>query len=502
VSDDLATGVFYNPDLELASIALDGPDRLRAAWTLRRGDGHVEALVGRAGSTGPWQMDLGRAAVSYRAELVPVGGSAAAARESASLAIRSIARWVDAALEAHPAGSLGASLAGPRGDALVLDPRGLRALLAPELREGHDFGPWRFEDLTLGGYDRTRDRTSPDLVLFFEHRIDRRPLRLFVLPLADAPGAVAHGAHLALVHEPGSGVDHPDAAALVALLGLLLRLRDTPDRAFTLPDPTAPAWAVRAPEGETGARLADLSDRGYTVLPGLLTPAELSRGRALIDDARRAAGAPDVWNLGNLPNRDALFRDIVQHPRILALVEALLGDDCVLSGTYARVSAPGAGHQPLHRDTDLWGPSMDGLVEPLGVTIGLLFDDFARVTGGTRVVPRSHVDRALAERDGAVHVEAPAGAGVAWDMRVLHGGSENLGASPRRAVFVTYVRSWIKPQADSRRSTSPEVLAEASPTLLRLLGFQRQSTVEASDGSASIVPARGATAFYGYRGDG
>ena len=44
------------------------------------------------------------------------------------------------------------------------------------------------------------------------------------------------------------------------------------------------------------------------------------------------------------------------------------------------------------------------------------------------------------------------------------------------------------------------MLAAASSTLLRLLGFQRQPTVEAGDGRSIIVPARGATAFYGYRG--
>jgi fumagillin biosynthesis dioxygenase len=496
VPDDLASCVLWNADLELASITLDDPDRLRVVWKARRGDGRVEALVGRAGSAGPWQMHLGRAAVSYRAHL---DGEGAALHDSASLAIRGVARWVDGAIAAHPAASLEGSLAGPRGDGLVFDHLGLRTMLAPELREGRDFGPWRFEDLCLGGYARTLDRTLPDFVLTFEHRIDARALRLFVLPRAHAPRAVAHGAHLALVHEAGSGVDHPDAAPLVSLLGLLLRLRDTPDRAFTLRDPSAPAWATRAPEGESAAHLAGVAERGYTVLPGLLTADQLARGRAILDEARGAAGTPEVWNLGNLTNRDALFRDLVQHPRILEIVETLLGDDCVLSGTYARVSGPGGGHQPLHRDTDLWGPSMDGFGEALGVTFGVLFDDFSRETGGTRVVPRSHVDRALGEPDGVVHVEAPAGAAVAWDMRLLHGGSENLGASLRRGVFVTYVRSWIKPQTDSRRSTDGEVLAGASSTLLRLLGFHRQPTVEAGEGSALIVPARGATAFYGGR---
>jgi ectoine hydroxylase-related dioxygenase (phytanoyl-CoA dioxygenase family) len=86
---------------------------------------------------------------------------------------------------------------------------------------------------------------------------------------------------------------------------------------------------------------------------------------------------------------------------------------------------------------------------------------------------------------------------VLFDLRLLHGGATNYGDAPRRAVFAMYVRGWIKPMVDGRRSTPRDVIDTATPTLRRLLGFERQPVVIAENGRWAIEAAPGATSFYG-----
>ena len=59
------------------------------------------------------------------------------------------------------------------------------------------------------------------------------------------------------------------------------------------------------------------------------------------------------------------------------------------------------------------------------------------------------------------------------------------------------MRGWVKPHSDHRRSTDRAIVDAASPTLVRLLGFHRQSSVDALDGRSLVVQAPGATDFYG-----
>jgi ectoine hydroxylase-related dioxygenase (phytanoyl-CoA dioxygenase family) len=92
---------------------------------------------------------------------------------------------------------------------------------------------------------------------------------------------------------------------------------------------------------------------------------------------------------------------------------------------------------------------------------------------------------------------APAGSCVAFDLRLVHRGGANRSSAPRRVVFASYVRSWVKPHTDHRRSTDRAIVDAASPTLVRLFGFHRQSCIDTVDDRSLVVGAPGATDFYG-----
>ncbi|MFO0603239.1 MAG: phytanoyl-CoA dioxygenase family protein [Polyangiales bacterium] len=242
--------------------------------------------------------------------------------------------------------------------------------------------------------------------------------------------------------------------------------------------------------------LAALARDGHVTLRGALPSDAIARMRARIDESIARDGARDVYLWDNLTSHDEVFREMATHPRVLAIVESVLGPDCVLSGTIARTPAPGAAAQNLHRDTEFWSPSMTAIDAPLGLNALFAVDAIRADNGATLAVPRSH--RLDAPRGApAVPIELAPGDCLLFDLRLVHGGGANVSNELRRAVFAMYVRSWIKPMVDGPRSTPPEVARAASPTLRRLLGFEKQPVRVTPEGRWEIVPAPGATSFYG-----
>src|SRR5207248_4165852 len=148
---------------------------------------------------------------------------------------------------------------------------------------------------------------------------------------------------------------------------------------------------------------------GWIVMPDALDADQLASARAFVDaeNARESPRNLERFFL-NLTNRHAFFRDLVQHPRLLAFADALLGDDCILNATCARTIWPGAPAQTLHRDTSAWWPSMPWLPATLGISVAWPLDDLVDDNGATRCVPGSHRREAIDPGAADVPMIAPA----------------------------------------------------------------------------------------------
>jgi fumagillin biosynthesis dioxygenase len=253
------------------------------------------------------------------------------------------------------------------------------------------------------------------------------------------------------------------------------------------------------PATATQHHLQELREQGFTIMEGAMSPDQLTRARAAIDRLNNAPGAaPESARLRihvNLTNRDEVFRELVQHRGLLDVIEPILGEDCILSGVNHHTVYPGTKAGMIHRDRMIWGPSLFWMDQPVGINVGWAFDDFTLENGATLIQPGSHLDPHITG-DPQTPVIVPAGSFFLFDDRTFHRSGENCSSAPRRSAFVFYIRSWLKPQTDHKRSTSSEIITSASPTLLRLLGFQRQSPIEYNDSRSVIVPATGATWFY------
>lgn len=244
----------------------------------------------------------------------------------------------------------------------------------------------------------------------------------------------------------------------------------------------------------------ELRTQGYTVFHDLISKPQLQAMRRAIDAhvARTSElRGGQIYHGVNLVTWDPAFAEVAADPLLLATFEGLIGDDCILSSCNLGARVPGCEKQGLHRDTGIWGGSMPFMPFPVGMQTAWCIDDFTLENGATRLIPGSHIDPApVGERTG-IQMVAPAGSVIAFDCQAYHAGEANHSQALRRGVLTLYIRSWLKPQTDHKRSYPTEQLASASPQLLRLLGFNRQSPVESPDGRSTIIMAPGATAFYG-----
>ncbi len=247
----------------------------------------------------------------------------------------------------------------------------------------------------------------------------------------------------------------------------------------------------------------ELRTQGFTVFRNVISPAQLAAMRAAIDRNIARNIAENVELHGgqihhgvNLVTWDQAFCEVAADPLVLATVEGLLGDDCILSSCNLGARVPGCEAQGLHRDTGIWGGSMPFMTFPVGIQTAWCIDDFTEENGATLLIPGSHCDPAPVGGRSGVKMTAPAGSIIAFDCQAFHAGGANTSAKLRRGVLTLYIRSWLKPQTDHKRSFPTERLASSSPALLRLLGFRRQSPVELPDGGSNIIMAPGATAFY------
>jgi len=90
--------------------------------------------------------------------------------------------------------------------------------------------------------------------------------------------------------------------------------------------------------------------------------------------------------LADLVNKGIIFDIFYTHPRVLAGIEAVLGQHYKLSSLNYRAAKPGRGLQKLHVD---WKNTVVSGSYKVCNSIWLL-DDFTEYNGATRIVPKTH----------------------------------------------------------------------------------------------------------------
>jgi len=143
------------------------------------------------------------------------------------------------------------------------------------------------------------------------------------------------------------------------------------------------------------AACAEIRARGYTLIPEFLDAGRLARVRAVLD---RELGAHRGRNnfeghaterVYTLVARDAVFQEVIEDPRALALCDALLDPNYLLTGSLAICIHPGESPQPWHVDDAFYPLPRPRPMVSFSTIVAV--DDFTAENGGTEVIPGSHL---------------------------------------------------------------------------------------------------------------
>jgi len=240
---------------------------------------------------------------------------------------------------------------------------------------------------------------------------------------------------------------------------------------------------------DLGTRVAEAVEaEGYAIVTDLI---DVELCRKLVDDIDRietdhpiAYGANDfegfqTRRIFNLISRGERFRDLVIGDRILAIVEAILGEGILLSGTTSMNIGPGETPQLLHAD--------DGMITlprphpATMVTTMWALTDFTDESGATRIVPGSH-RRVEMPRPGEDH-ESIAAEMLAGSVMILHastwhgGGANTTDSVQRYGLSIQYVAGWCRQQQNLMLGTDREVVASYPRKLQELIGYSMYRNV-------------------------
>lgn len=252
----------------------------------------------------------------------------------------------------------------------------------------------------------------------------------------------------------------------------------------------------------------ELDEQGYTILEDLLTPDQVEQAIEALKESYTeqhvSAHEPGTLRTHNLTARAAIFREIIQLPRLVACMEYLLGPDYILSDMGARSPLPGIAAQGLHRDGGLFVPNPPYNVHsvlPIAAQSMIALAEFTADNGATRLVPESHcknIDpQSVATAEEQLFTCKP-GTTLVYDNRIIHGGGANTTDDIRYAIQGFCCRGSMRPFCDHTRSIAPELVAQATPLLRRLWGFESQSAWEESPRNFRIIEAEGAKPRFDY----
>ncbi len=242
-------------------------------------------------------------------------------------------------------------------------------------------------------------------------------------------------------------------------------------------DPTV--WST-APGPMDSAELAAHDTGGYTIIPDLLSPAEvqtlwqelgrLSADPNLAQDERTIVEkqSNEVRSIFEVHLISDLIAELVRDPRLLDRARQILGSDVYVHQSRVNYMPGFAGKGFYwHSDFETWHAE-DGMPSPRAVSISLALTDNYPFNGGLMVMPGSHRTfvpcvgetpdnhykeslkeqeigvpgqadlTTLASSRGISQFTGPAGSALMFDSNIMHGSGNNITPFPRSNVFVVF----------------------------------------------------------------
>ena len=224
--------------------------------------------------------------------------------------------------------------------------------------------------------------------------------------------------------------------------------------------------------------LLEMEVYGFTLLEGVLNPEEVFHLKECLIRCYDRTGHEQNFmgtagHVTNLPTQDPLFFPLLDHPKILPILEAILGKNLILGSLNARIARPADGEQSFHTDI---GAELLNPASPVMCNTVWMLDDFSPRNGSTRIVPGSHKSGLAGPPEGfavqhVFEVTAKAGSVLVFNGQCWHAGGNNQTEVNRHALFGHYRKSSLIFQVDPHDGFPPEwydLLSQRQRELLRM----------------------------------
>ena len=257
--------------------------------------------------------------------------------------------------------------------------------------------------------------------------------------------------------------------------------------------------------GTSASDLAELDAHGYVVIQDLLPAPVLDTIRAVLRPhlAAELMGRNDfeghrTQRVYALVGLHRIMQDLVEHPRILAICDALLQSNYLLTTSQAINILPGETPQSFHTDDSFY--PFPRPRKAISVSTIWAVDPFTTENGATQIVPGSHqwgdeiwstldpvefetVEDTAARTPKPARPLPPALAGKVRDVAMsagsvivflgtlVHRGGENRTRAARLALSNQYCEPWARQQENYTLAIPPAEARAMSPRVQSLLGY-------------------------------
>lgn len=209
-------------------------------------------------------------------------------------------------------------------------------------------------------------------------------------------------------------------------------------------DTPQPSLAERIAAQGLEPNVRELAERGYTIIQDPVAHALTDAVREAI--LRLARFLPDSQSGGaqNMLDRDPVFADAICVPKLLTMVEHLVGRGAQIAQLSGSVRGKGQYALGLHADNS-WFPAPFPEWEMM-CTACWVTDDFTLEGGATLIMPGTHKLKRHPPREvrkalpGAEPIIAPKGSLCLWDGSVWHGNYPRSIDGQRVVAHMSYVR--------------------------------------------------------------
>ena len=224
-----------------------------------------------------------------------------------------------------------------------------------------------------------------------------------------------------------------------------------------------------------------INGKGYILLPDLISPSKAKLARSLVLDlaeaarkSDRAIAAKPTARIYGLIYQGEIFEKLIQHPQVLAVIEAILGEDIITGGFSAHVLYPNSPRMGVHVDYPYWAMSAPFPKYPiLEIQVIWLVEDFTETNGAPLFAAGTQKLGTKPDKqefdNTAVKITGTAGTAIISHGLCWHDTSVNHSDRPRVSLLGNYTPQYIHPLENNLFDYRSQVIERASPKLKQLL---------------------------------